>query len=93
MIRYGQNTNAYLISIMRYDVNFLLIKVNMETCNLGSRISITTNLHLIKSTYLRKITGTGQVQDVHILVDILTIEPSKNEYPTIREKRNVISSR
>jgi len=36
--------------------------------------------------YLRKITGTSQIQDMHILVDVLAIESSKNEYPTICQK-------
>ena len=42
------------------------------------------NSRSIGWTYLRKVTRAGQIQDMHILVDILTIEPSKNKYPAIR---------
>lgn len=44
-------------------------------------------------SYLRKITRAGQIQDVYILVDVLAIEPSKNEYPAICQKRHMISPR
>ena len=55
----------------------------------SARICIQQNS---RGAYLRKITGTSQVQDVHVLVDVLAVEPPENEYPTVSQKRHMISS-
>ena len=47
----------------------------------------------ITCAHLSKVTRTGQVQDVHVLVDVLAIETSENEYPAISQKRYMISPR
>lgn len=72
---------------------FLLVKINVEACDLGNR-ELATDLHPTawKVAYLREITRTSQVQDIHVLVDVLAVEPSKNKYPTISQKRHMIPS-
>ena len=75
-------------------LNFLLVKIDMEACDLKGNVyqhGVTYND--INGAYLCKIPRTSQIQDVHVLVDVLAIEPPKHEYPAISQNRHMISSR
>ena len=46
-----------------------------------------------KASHLGEISGGGEVEDVHVVKDVVPIEPAKNEEPRISEERSMIATR
>ena len=99
-MEYSRSTKIYTQTecvYVPYDaitLNFLLVKINMEACDLERNVhqhGFTYND--TNGAYLCKIPRTSQIQDVYVLVDVLAIEPPKHEYPAISKNRDMIPSR
>jgi len=75
-------------------LNRLLVKINVEACDLRHHMDQHGFTYYgVGGTHLRKITRASQIQYVHILVDVLAVETSENEYSAVSQNRHMVSSR
>ena len=45
-----------------------------------------------KACDLREIRSRGEVQHVHVIKDVVSVEPAKNEEPRVGEERSMVTS-